>query len=70
LPDQQQYRSPFFSQSQGRKHPMISHSAVAKKQRRFNHFGRHVRIDLTIIPDNALYFSIPAAWVCRHFGLV
>jgi hypothetical protein len=29
--NQQKYRSPFFSQSQGKKQPMISHSAVAKK---------------------------------------
>jgi hypothetical protein len=32
--------APFFSQSQGRKQPMISHSAVAKKQRRFDHISR------------------------------
>lgn len=55
--------APRFSQSHGKKHPMISHSAVAKKQRRFEHFSRFVRIDLDIIRDNVHIVPIPAARV-------
>jgi hypothetical protein len=36
-----------------------------KKQRCFDHIEHLLRIDLDIIRDNLLYFSIPAARVCR-----
>lgn len=43
---------------------MILLSAVAKKkQRRFEHISRQVRIYLDIIPDDILYFSILAPQV-------
>jgi hypothetical protein len=59
---------PFFSQSQGRKQPMISQSAVAKKQRGFEHISLQVRIYLNIIPDDGLFHTCRR--VCRLFALV
>ncbi|MNE66985.1 hypothetical protein D3C80_1625680 [compost metagenome] len=61
--------APRFSQSQGKKQPMISHSAVAKKSSVvLIIFCGRVSQGLDIIRDNKIYFSIPDARVCRERG--